>query len=134
MQGKKQYEEKLFTAIHLSKRIPSNNYYRKIKRTVDFSFIYDKTKSLYGKKGKESLDPVVFFKLCLIRKFEKVSSDRKLIALCRLRLDLLFFLDYNLDEKLPVPNTISHTRRNYPKDLYDEICLELEKQIEEGKL
>ncbi len=134
MQGKKQYEEKLFTSIHLSKRIPSNNYYRKIKRNVDFSFIYDKTKSLYGKKGKESLDPVVFFKLCLIKKFESVSSDRKLIALCRLRLDLLFFLDYNLDERLPVPSTVSNTRRNYPQDLYDEIYSELENQIEAGKI
>jgi transposase len=132
MQGKKQYEEKLFTAIHLSKRVPSNNYYRKIKRNVDFSFIYDKTKSLYGKKGKESLDPVVFFKLCLIRNIESISSDRKLIALCRLRLDLLFFLDYNLDEKLPVPNTVSHTRRMYPQELFDEICSDLEKQIEEN--
>jgi transposase len=134
MQGKKQYEEKLFTAIHLSKRVPSNNYYRKIKRNVDFSFIYDKTKSLYGKKGKESLDPVVFFKLCLIRNIESISSDRKLIALCRLRLDLLFFLDYNLDEKLPAPNTVSHTRRMYPQELFDEIYLDLEKQIEENKL
>jgi len=134
MQGKKQYEEKLFTAIHLSKRIPSNNYYRKIKRTVDFRFIYDKTKSLYGKKGKESLDPVVFFKLCLIRKIESISSDRKLIALCRLRLDLLFFLDYNLDEKLPAPNTVSHTRRMYPQDLFDEICEELFLKIEEGSI
>ena len=134
MQGKKQYEEKLFTSIHLSKRIPSNNYYRKLKRIVNFGFIYKKTESLYGKKGKESLDPVVFFKLCLIRKMESVTSDRKLIALCRLRLDLLFFLDYNLDEKLPAPNTVSHTKRMYPQDLFDEICLELEEQIEKNKL
>lgn len=126
MQGKKTYEEKLFTAINLSKRIPSNNYYRKMKRLIDFNFIYKKTESLYGKRGKESLDPVVFFKLCLIRKIENVSSDRKLIALCRLRLDLLYFLDYNLDEKLPAPTTLSHTKRNYPEDLYQEICEEIE--------
>ncbi len=126
MQGKKRYEEKLFTSIQLSKRIPSNNYYRKLKRNLDFSFIYDRTKSLYGKSGKESVDPVVFFKLCLIRKIENISSDRKLITLCRLRLDLLFFLDYNIDEKLPASTTISHTRRMYPADLYSNICKELE--------
>ncbi len=125
MQGKKTYEEKLFTSIHLSKRIPSNNYYRRMKRAIDFNFIYKKTASLYGKKGKESLDPVVFFKLCLIREIENVSSDRKLIALCRLRLDLLYFLDYNLDEKLPAATTVSHTKRNYPRDLFNEICEEI---------
>lgn len=130
MQGKKKYEEKLFTTIQLSRRIPSNNYYRKLKRNIDFNFIYKITESIYGKKGKESLDPVVFFKLCLIRRIEHITSDRKLVALCRLRLDLLFFLGYNLDEKLPVASTVSHTRRNYPEELFIEICNNLENQIE----
>lgn len=131
MQGKKKYEEKLFTTIQLSRRIPSNNFYRKIKREVNFEFIYKLTESLYGKKGKESLDPVVFFKLCLIRKQEDVSSDRKLITLCRIRLDLLFFLDYNLDDKLPAASTVSHTRRYYPEELFHDICYRIEEQIRE---
>lgn len=126
MQGKKTYEEKLFTSIQLSKRIPPNNYYRKMKRHIDFNFIYKKTESLYGKRGKESLDPIVFFKLCLIRKLENISSDRKLIALCQLRLDLLYFLEYNLDDKLPAATTLSHTKRNYPEDLFNEICQEID--------
>jgi len=129
MQGKKNYEEKLFTTIQLSRRIPSNNYYRRLKRKIDFNFIYKMTESLYGRRGKESLDPVVFFKLCLIRKHENISSDRKLISLCRIRLDLLFFLAYNLDEKLPAPGTVSHTRRNYPEAVFEEICAKLDKQI-----
>jgi transposase len=129
MQGKKRYEEKLFTTIQLSKRIPSNNFYRKLKRNLDFSFIYKMTETLYAKRGKESLDPVVFFKLCFIRKHENISSDRKLIALCRIRLDLLYFLDYNLDDKLPAPGTISHTRRNYPEDLFHEICAKIDELV-----
>ena len=128
MQGKKKYQEKLFTTIQLSRRIPSNNYYRRLKRNIDFNFIYKLTESLYGKKGKESLDPIVFFKLCYIRKHENISSDRKLIALCRIRLDLLFFLDYNLDDKLPAASTISHTRRIYPDDMFNEICERIEEQ------
>ncbi len=130
MQGKKNYEERLFTTVQLSKRIPSNNFYRKIKKSVDFTFIYNLTKQLYGKRGKESLDPVVFFKLCLIRRLEDISSDSKLIALCRLRLDLLYFLDYNLDEKLPAATTVSHTRRLYPKELFDSICGQIDLQLE----
>ena len=130
MQGKKKYQEKLFTTIQLSRRVPSNNVYRKIKRLVDFKFIYKATKELYGNKGKASLDPVVFFKLCLIRHLENVSSDRKLMALCRIRLDLLFFIDYSLDEKLPAPTTVSHTKRIYPKELFDSIFNKLLEQIE----
>ncbi len=130
MQGKKQYEEKLFTSVNLSKRIPSNNFYRKLKREIDFNFLYNETSSIYGKKGKESVDPVVFFKLCLIRNIENISSDKKLIAFCRMRLDILYFLEYNLDEKLPVASTISHTRRNYPKELYTTILNKLEQEVE----
>ncbi len=129
MQGKKNYEEKLFTSIQLSKRIPSNNLYRRLKKNIDFNFIYKLTKSLYGKRGKESLDPIVFFKLCLIRKIEDISSDRKLITICRLRLDLLYFLGYNIDEKLPAATTISHTRRNYPEDVFENICTQIDEQI-----
>jgi len=131
MQGKKKYEEKLFTSIQLSRRIPANNFYRKLKRNIDFDFIYKLTESLYGKSGKESLDPIVFFKLCLIRKQENISSDRKLISTCRIRLDLLYFLGYNLDEKLPAPSTISHTRRNFPNELYYDICNRIEENIQE---
>ena len=129
MQGKKNYQEKLFTSVQLSRRIPSNNFYRKLKREIDFYFIYKLTESYYGKRGKESLDPVVFFKLCLIRKKENISSDRKLIALCRIRLDLLFFLDYNLDDKLPAASTLSNTRRMFPDDLFYDICDRIEQQI-----
>ncbi len=131
MQGKKNYQEKLFTSVQLSQRIPKGNFYRKLKREIDFYFIYKLTESLYGKGGKESLDPVVFFKLCLIRKIENLSSDRKLIALCRIRLDLLYFLDYNLDDKLPAISTISNTRRNFPDELYHDICNRIEEQIRE---
>lgn len=130
MQGKKTYEEQLFTTISLSKRVPSNNYYRKMKRLIDFNFIYKKTASIYGKRGKESIDPVVFFKLCLIRNIENISSDRKLISTCRLRLDLLYFLEYNLEERLPAATTISHTRRIYPEELFNEIYEEIEKKRE----
>ncbi len=128
MQGKKNYEEILFTSVQLSKRIPSNNLFFRLKKAIDFSFIYPLTTSLYGKKGKESLDPVVFFKLCLIRKIEALSSDRKLISLCRLRLDLIYFLDYNIDEKLPAAVTITHTRRHYPTELFLEICQQIDQQ------
>lgn len=122
MQGKKNYEEKLFTTVKLSSIIPADNFYRKIKREVNFDFIYGKTNQLYGKKGKHSIDPVVFFKLCFLREHEKISSDKKLIDFCKIRLDARYFLGYNIDEKLPAWSTISKTRHNFPLELYTEIC------------
>ena len=36
MQGKKQYQEKLFTNFQLSDRVPADNMYRKLKEVLDF--------------------------------------------------------------------------------------------------
>jgi len=63
MQGKKKYQEKLFTNFHLSERVPENNFYRRLKSVLDLEFLYKKTRKYYGQKGQESIDPVVFFKL-----------------------------------------------------------------------
>lgn len=129
MQGKKHYEEKLFSQVHLSRRIPKDNIYRKLKREINFKFIYKLTKEYYGKGGKQSLDPVVFFKLCLIKKQENIRSDKKLIEYCNIRLDLIYFLDYNIDEKLPHYNTIYRTRRHLPEDVFKTIMDKIEEKI-----
>ena len=43
MQGKKQYQEKLFTNFQLSDRVPADNMYRKLKEVLDLRFLYPAT-------------------------------------------------------------------------------------------
>ncbi len=66
MQGKKDYQEKLFTSFRLSDRIPKENFYRRLKDTLDLDFLYPLTKKFYGQSGQKSIDPVVIFKICLV--------------------------------------------------------------------
>ncbi|SDN15616.1 hypothetical protein SAMN04488514_1413, partial [Kriegella aquimaris] len=66
MQGKKDYQEKLFAQFQLSERIPKNNFYRRLKGAIDLGFLYPLTKGYYGGSGQKSIDPAVFFKLCLV--------------------------------------------------------------------
>lgn len=131
MQGKKQYEEKLFTQIHLSKRIPKDNYYRKLRKHLKINQIYKQTAEYYGKKGKQSLDPIVFFKLCFIKQKEKISSETKLMDFCKIRLDVLYFLEYNLDDKLPHWNTVYRTRHLFPDELFNSIMDDITKKANE---
>ncbi|WP_236536208.1 IS3 family transposase, partial [Tenacibaculum maritimum] len=42
--------------------------------------LYSSTKEYYGTSGQKSIDPVVFFKLCLVGYLENIISDRKLIS------------------------------------------------------
>jgi len=100
MQGKKGYQEKLYTNFQLSNHIPEDNFYRRLKDALDLGFLYRQTKSHYSSCGQQSIDPVVFFKLCLVSYLENIISDQKLILHCSMRLDILYFLGYDIDEQL----------------------------------
>ncbi|GAB3170642.1 hypothetical protein [Telluribacter humicola] len=65
MQGRKIYEEKLFTSFQLSERVPKDNLYRRSKQTLNLRFLYKDTQELYGRTGNPSIAPVAFFKLML---------------------------------------------------------------------
>jgi transposase len=121
MQGRKDYTEKLFTSFQLSSRVPKENLYRKLRETLDLSFLYKDTKELYGKTGNPSIDPVVFFKLLLTGYLENITSDRKLVEYCSLRMDVLYFLGFDIDEELPWHSTISRTRQLYPASLFETL-------------
>jgi len=121
MQGRKNYTEKLFLSFRLSDRIPKENLYRRLRETLDLGFLYRDTKELYGKTGNPSIDPVVFFKLLITGYLENITSDRKLVEHCCMRMDVLYFLGYDLDEELPWHSTISRTRQLYPASLFEKL-------------
>lgn len=121
MQGRKQYAEKLFTTFQLSAHVPVDNFYRRLKESLDLQWLYKSTKSYYGREGQASIDPVVFFKLILVGYLENLGSDRKIIAHSKMRLDILFFLGYDLDEELPWHSTISRTRALYGEEVFKEL-------------
>lgn len=133
MQGKKEYQEKLFTQFLLSERVPKHNFYRRLKSILDLEYLYTLTKPYYGSSGQKSIDPVVFFKLCLVGYLENIISDRKLIEHCSMRLDILFFIDYDVDDELPWHSTISRTRQLFPEQIFEDVFTKVLKMcIEKG--
>ena len=125
MQGKKDYQDKLFAHFQLSERVPKHNFYRRLKEVLDLNFLYPLTKEYYGESGQKSIDPVVFFKLCLVGYLENIISDRDLIVHSSMRLDILFFLGYDIDEPLPWHSTISRTRQLYPEKVFEQVFTEI---------
>ncbi len=121
MQGKKEYQEKLFAQFQLSERIPKANFYRRLKGVLDLDFLYPLTKHYYGSSGQKSIDPVVFFKLCLVGYLENIISDRQLIEHSSMRLDILYFLGYDIDDELPWHSRISRTRGLYPESVFEDV-------------
>ena len=133
MQGKKQFLEKLFTSFQLSDRVPEDNFYRRLKGILDLGWLYKATKSYYGTEGQKSVDPVVFFKLMLIGYLENLGSDRRIITTVSMRLDMLYFLGYDIDEELPWHSTLSRTRQLYGEDLFKRLFKDVLRQcIDKG--
>src|SRR5690606_32249930 len=121
MQGKKNYQEKLFTSFQLSDRIPEHNFYRRLKDIINLEYLYSATEKFYGDSGQKRMDPVVFFKICLVGYLENITTDRGLMNHGAMRLDILYFLGYDVDEELPWHSTISRTRQLFPEDVFDDV-------------
>lgn len=121
MQGRKKYQEKLFVSFQLSDQIPADNLYRRLNELIDFSFLYKETAQYYGTEGQKSIDPVVFMKLMLAGYLENLNSDRRIINTLRLRLDIRYFIGYDLDEELPWHSTLSRTRQLYGEHVFTEL-------------
>jgi transposase len=133
MQGNKEFQEKLFLNFQLSDRVPVHNFYRRLRETLDLGFVKEMTRPYYGTEGQESIDPVVFFKLMLVGYLENLGSDRRIIDTASMRMDILYFLGYNLDEPLPWHSTLSRTRQLYGEDVFKELFKKVLKMcIEKG--
>ena len=118
MIGNKEYNEKLYVSFQLSQKVPENNFYRRLKGILDLRFITRQTKHYYGTEGQKSIDPEVFFKLMLVGYLENINSDRRIIEHASMRLDILFFIGYDIDEPLPWHSTLSRTRNLYGEEVF----------------
>jgi len=107
-------QSKLFyTAFNLEQRVRKNHILRKVKRHIDFDFIYNEVKDTYGINGNESVPPPTILKMMLLLTFYNVRSERELAATIPERLDWLWFLDYDLDDDIPNHSVLSKARNRW---------------------
>ena len=124
--------------VHLDELVPKENFYRKLNKELDLRFLYKETEKYYGSEGQESVDPVVFFKICLVGYLNNINSDRKLIEYCGDSLAIRLFLQYDIDEPLSWHSTISRTRQLYGEEVFlllfkKVLSLCIEKGMVKGK-
>ena len=118
MQGRKEIQPKMMYQVSLIDLVSEDNFYRQLDKLLDLSFLYKATALYYGKEGQESIDPVVFFKICLVGYLNNINSDRRLIEYCSNCLDVRLYIKYDIDEPLPWHSTISRTRQLYSEKVF----------------
>jgi len=118
MQGQKEIIPKMLYQVHLGDLVPQDNFYRILGKSLNLTYLYKATRHYYGSEGQESIDPVVFFKICLVGYLNNINTDRRLIEYCSDSLAIRLYLKYDIDEKLPWHSTISRTRQLYGEDVF----------------
>ena len=71
---KKQYSSEI---INLENMIPENHFLRVIEEYFDWNFIYDEVEKQYSVFGRPSIDPVVLFKIHILKFLFHEDSLRK---------------------------------------------------------
>ena len=120
MMGRQQrVQKKLFyTKLNLDQRVRKDHILRKVKRYIDFDFIYNEVKDKYGIKGNVSVPPPVILKMMLLLIFYNVRSERELVSTIPERLDWLWFLGYDLDDEIPNHSVLSKARVRWGVDAF----------------
>jgi transposase len=134
MQGIKDRQQKLFICYRLSDHIPEDNLYRRLNALLDFNFLYAATAHYYGSTGPQSIDPVVFMKLMLVGYLENIDSDRQIARIAGMRMDIRYFIGYDIDQKLPWHSTLSRTRQLYSLDIFVALFKKVLKQCIEKNM
>jgi len=67
MRGTKVRDFAPLPPVSLEELVPSGHFYRHLERSLDLGFVRDLFRDAYADIGRPSIDPVVFFKLQLIR-------------------------------------------------------------------
>lgn len=99
--------------LSLEALVPKDNFYRRLDRKLDLSFVRDLVEDCYASSGRPSVDPVVFFRLQLVMFFEDIRSERQLMEVAADRLSVRWFLGYDLNEPLPDHSSLTRIRERY---------------------
>lgn len=105
---------------------------RKIENTIDSEFIREKVKHLYSEDvGKPSIDPVVLFKMVIIKYVFGIKSMRQTVKEIEVNIAYRWFLGLDFTESVPHYSTFSknYERRYKDSTIFEEIFKEIINQV-----
>lgn len=120
-----------FEITSIDQLVPKDHLVRKIDACIDFSFIYDLVKDLYSTEtGRPSIDPVILFKIVLIKYIFGIKSMRQTIAEIETNMAYRWFLGYGFNDKIPHFTTFgkNYVRRFKDTDIFEKIFMHILEQ------
>jgi transposase len=72
MMGTKEQHFAPLINVSVEQLVPQDHFYRHVERRLDMSFVREFVAKTYAGGGRSSIDPVVFFKLQLVKQRTKL--------------------------------------------------------------
>lgn len=116
--------------------VPEDHLLRKIDRHVQFQFIYDIVKPYYSTVGRPSIDPIILFKIVLLKHLFGLGSMRKTIREIDVNAAYRWFLGIPFGHKVPDHSTYSqnYLRRFKDTNVFNQIFENILSQLVKNKL
>ncbi len=120
------------TVVSIEDLVPANHLVRKIKKSIDFNFIYDIVEGLYSDTlGRPSIDPVILFKIVFIQYLFNIRSMRRTIEEIQVNAAYRWFLGFDFNSTVPHFSTFSknYERRFKDTNIFEEIFNSIVAQV-----
>lgn len=127
----RKYEQSEMILYTMDELVPKESLYRKIDKYIDFTFIYNEVKDLYcATNGRNSIDPVVLFKLVFIQTLDGLKSMRKTCEKIKVDAEYRWFLGIPFGESTPHYSTFSqnYIRRFSGTEVFENIFVKIVEQ------
>ena len=135
MQGKQQYQPKLFSVVQIETLIPRNHLLVKLDQTLDLSFVGPLTEPLYCKgNGRPSIDPEIFVRMLLLEYLYDIPSDRQLCEELSFNLAFRWFCRLSLEDKIPDHSSMTRIRDRLGEKTFKTIFIHVVRLCEEQGL
>ena len=114
--------------INLDHRVCAEHPLRAIKERIDFAFVRVKVAECYGNNGNQSIDPAVIMKLMFLLFYDNIASERELMRQLPVRLDYLWFLDFDLETPIPDHSVLSKARKRWGPAVFEQFFVQTVRQ------
>lgn len=102
--------------VNLEEMIPQDHFLRVIEKYFDWNFIYKEVEKQYSVFGRPSIDPIVLFKIHILKFLFHEDSLRRTYENLQYNNLYRWFIGYELNEKTPDHSTYSQNyKRKFSK-------------------
>ena len=120
--------------VDLERRVRPDHPLRQLHAALELAFVIPAVKGLYGRSGNVSLDPRVILKMMLLLFYYNIPSERELMAQIGERLDLLWFLGFDLETPIPDHSVLSKARARWGDEVFQQLFSRTVRQCVEAGL